>query len=401
MQEYFILRRASVIEINTVFSYLTHRNVFLFPLKSLITHMEYLDSKNAMQIFTQRGNVCTWDVHGRGPLACGEMVNHTAVRLHSSLASLPHKEHPQDQPITNGGEEGDFSKSRLYRRVCDGPTCTCLFMIQFLFHTVSLIQNHLKASSLSIHDFTSLTPILLYLFSSSSWFNSSIFSFCIPSTTARARWRFPSASVTYCSKKRAQDTKVSHACSSTKLSKKGSELENRKFWWSISEDAVIRAYFPKSLGCRDQDNKNCSVSRSCKWSMLQSLSDLTLLETPPLIRVKNLKPEKFWKSGQRLPVQFSPSHEAREIFQISINSFVTDNYWKTQCTRRMSACSWFPNFSCISDRQVWPTTQCHPCSQVAHLALKAWVKNLGEQQMMKNHILTNSISTNLFKHFNT
>lgn len=98
-------------------------------------------------------------MHGWGPLGCGETVNHTTVRLYSSLASLPHKEHPQDQPITNGREEGVFSKSRLYRRVCDGPTCTCLFMIRFLFPTVSLSQNHLKALSLSTHDFTSLTPI--------------------------------------------------------------------------------------------------------------------------------------------------------------------------------------------------------------------------------------------------
>lgn len=34
-----------------------------------------------------------------------------------------------------------------------------LFMIRFLFPTVSLSQNHLKALSLSTHDFTSLTPI--------------------------------------------------------------------------------------------------------------------------------------------------------------------------------------------------------------------------------------------------
>lgn len=162
-------------------------------------------------------------------------------------------------------------------------------------------------------------PLLLYLFSSSSWFNSSIFSFCIPSTKARARWRFPSASVTYWSKKRARDTKVSHVWSSTKLLKKGSELGNKTFRWSVSEDAVVRAHFPESLRCRDQDNKNCSVSSSCKCTMLQCLSDLTLLENPALIRVKNLKPEKFWKSGHRLPVQFSPSHEARETFQTSVN----------------------------------------------------------------------------------
>lgn len=29
---------------------------------------------------------------------------------------LPHKECPQDQPITNGGEEGVFTKSRWCRR---------------------------------------------------------------------------------------------------------------------------------------------------------------------------------------------------------------------------------------------------------------------------------------------
>lgn len=122
--------------------------------------MEYLDSKNDMEIFSliQRGNVCTMIRAGMGPLGCGEMGNHTAVRLNSSLASLPHKECPQDQPITNGGEEGVFTKSRWCRRVCDGPTCTCLFMIQFLFHPVSLSQNHLQALSLSAHDFTSSLP---------------------------------------------------------------------------------------------------------------------------------------------------------------------------------------------------------------------------------------------------
>lgn len=152
-----------------------------------------LDSKNDMQIFS-REEMTSAQMGASG--MWGDAKSHTTLRLYCSLAPLPHKEHPQDEPITSGGEEGVFSKSRLYRRVCDGPRCTCLFMIQFLFHTVSLSQNHLKALSLSTHDFTFLT-LLPYLFSSSSWFNSSIFSFCIPSTKARARWRFPSASVTY------------------------------------------------------------------------------------------------------------------------------------------------------------------------------------------------------------
>lgn len=152
-------------------------------------------------------------------------------------------------------------------------------------------------------------------------------------------------------KNKSKTEKLAMSERSTKLFKKGSELGNRKLWWPISEDGVIIAHFPKSLGFRDQDNKTCCVSSSCIWSMLQCLSDLTLLENPALIRVKNLKPEKFWKSGQRLPVQW------QEIFQTSVNSIATDNYWETQYTRRMSACSWFLNFSCISDRQVWPTTQ--------------------------------------------
>lgn len=104
---------------------------------------------------------------------------------------------------------GLANKSRLYRKVCDGPTCICLFMIQFLFHPVSLSQNHLKALSLSTRLHLPHThPLLLYLFSSSSWFNSSIFSFCIPSTKARARWRFPSASVTYWRKNKPKTQKL-------------------------------------------------------------------------------------------------------------------------------------------------------------------------------------------------
>lgn len=102
-------------------------------------------------------------MHGWGPLGCGETVNHATVRLYSSLASLPHKEHPQDQPITNGGEEGVFSKSRLYRRVCDGPTCTSVYDQILISYCILKPKppDHLKvkALSLSTHDFTSLTPI--------------------------------------------------------------------------------------------------------------------------------------------------------------------------------------------------------------------------------------------------
>lgn len=118
--------------------------------------MEYLDSKNDMEIFSliQRGNVCTMIRAGMGPLGCGEMGNHTAVRLNSSLASFLTKSVLKISPSQMEGKKGSLPNPGG----AGGPMCTCLFMIQFLFHPVSLSQNHLQALSLSTHDFTSSLP---------------------------------------------------------------------------------------------------------------------------------------------------------------------------------------------------------------------------------------------------
>lgn len=102
-----------------------------------------------------------------------------------------------------------------------------------------------QASSPPLFQLPHTHSLLSYLFSSSSWFSSSIFSFCIPSTSARARWRFPSASVTYCSEKRAQVTKVNHVWRS-ELFKKGLEQENRRFWWCFRGCYCKKVDFPKS-----------------------------------------------------------------------------------------------------------------------------------------------------------
>lgn len=72
----------------------------------------------------------------------------------------------------------------------------------FLVLTSNQRHSQLRASSLTRFHLPHAHSLPFYLFSSSSWFSSSIFSFCIPSTRARARWRFPSASVTYCSNKK-------------------------------------------------------------------------------------------------------------------------------------------------------------------------------------------------------
>jgi len=93
-------------EFNTVCSHLIHRNIFLFPLKSLIIYMEQLDAKNDKQIFTliQRGNVCIimYDMDvASGMWGDGESRYR---RLYSSLTSLPPKERPSDPHITNRGE---------------------------------------------------------------------------------------------------------------------------------------------------------------------------------------------------------------------------------------------------------------------------------------------------------
>lgn len=100
-------------------------------------------------------------------------------------------------------------------------------------------------------------PLLLYLFSSSSWFNSSIFSFCIPSTRARARWRFPSASVTYCSKKRARTTNVNDVWSIELFKKRIRTREQKVLMTSFRGCYGNKVDFPKRPVCRYQKEKTC------------------------------------------------------------------------------------------------------------------------------------------------
>lgn len=143
--------------------------------------------------------------------------------------------------------------------------------------------------------------------------------------------------------------------------------------------------FLKTPVCRHQkEKKKCSISSSCKFDPCFTASlTWTLWTTQLWLRVKNLKPEQFWKPGLRLPGPIQPWSRSMRQFRlvlIYLLLVMTGKYYTQGRGQLPVDLPISPAFLIGRCGPPHKGMQCQPCSLVADWGFSIWAKNLGQQQ---------------------